>query len=83
MINPQAFDELAKRLAAAVPPGLRDFQQDLERNFRAVLQSAFARMDLVSREEFEVQTALLARTRAKVEALERRVAELEERARPG
>ena len=50
---------------------------DLERNFRSVLRSGLARLDLVTREEFEVQEALLARTRQKLEALEQRLAELE------
>jgi BMFP domain-containing protein YqiC len=58
---------------------MRTMQADAERNLHAALQGALARLDLVTREEFEVQTALLARTRAKVDALERQVAELEAR----
>lgn len=79
MIDPKILDDLAKRLAEAVPIGVREFQQDMEKNFRATLNSAFSKLNLVTREEFDVQTAVLARTRAKVEALEQRVAELEKR----
>lgn len=73
----ETIDSLASRLAAAVPQGLRSVQGDLEENFRAMLRTALARMDLVTREEFEVQAAVLARSRAMVEELEQRVAELE------
>ncbi|NBC22034.1 MAG: accessory factor UbiK family protein [Gammaproteobacteria bacterium] len=73
----ETIDSLASRLAAAVPQGLRSVQGDLEENFRAMLRTALARMDLVTREEFEVQAAVLARSRALLEELEARVAELE------
>lgn len=79
MIDPKVIDELARRVAEVVPPGLRVLQQDMEKNFRAAMQAAFARMELVTREEFDVQTQVLARTRARLEALEQRVAELEAR----
>lgn len=78
MIEPKMLDDLARKLADAVPAGVRDLQQDLEKNFHATLQSAFNKMDLVTREEFEVQTALLARTREKLDTLEKQVAELEQ-----
>ena len=77
MIEPKMLDELARKLADAVPGGVRDLQEDLEKNFHATLQSAFNKLDLVTREEFEVQSAVLARTRSKVDALEQQVAELE------
>lgn len=73
----QSIEGLAKKLAEAVPESLRSVGQDLESNFRAVLRSSLAKLDLVTREEFEVQEAVLARTRAKLEALEARLAELE------
>ncbi len=79
MISPTIFDDLARHLADLAPPGVREVREDFERNFRAVLQSAFAKLDLVTREEFEVQQAVLARTREKVQALEQTVAQLEER----
>jgi len=78
MMDPKILDDLSRRLADAVPPGLRALQQDLEKNFRAALQGTFAKLDLVTREEFDVQSEVLARTRMKVEALERQIAVLEE-----
>jgi hypothetical protein len=71
------IDDLARRLAAAVPPGLNALRRDLEENFKAVLQSGLTRLDLVSRQEFDVQAAVLRRTREKLEALEARLATLE------
>lgn len=71
------LSDLSRRLGEAVPGPLRALAGDLEKTFYDVLQSAFSRLDLVTREEFDVQTEVLARTRAKVEALEAQVAELE------
>ncbi len=71
------IDELAAQLASLLPPGAKELQRDLEKNMNAVLHSAFERMDLVTREQFEIQAQLLARTRAKVDTLERQVAALE------
>lgn len=71
------FDELARQLAETVPRNLRTLGEDLENNFRSLLQNGFERMDLVTREEFDLQTAVLERTREKVEKLEVRLAELE------
>src|SRR5690606_34591364 len=78
MIDTKTLDEIARKLAEAVPPGVKAVRDDLERNFRAVLHGAFNRMDLVTREEFELQQALLARTREKLDGLIGRLAELEE-----
>jgi BMFP domain-containing protein YqiC len=71
------IDRLVKRLVEAVPEGLRSVRDDLEQNFRSVLDSGLARLDLVTREEFDVQQAVLARTRQKLEALEHQVRSLE------
>ena len=71
------IDEIARRLLERVPPGLRSVQQDLEANFRAVLRERLSRLDLVSRDEFEAQTKVLERTRARLEALEARLTEME------
>lgn len=76
------IDELARRLGESVPPALREAQHDLEENFRAVLRANLAKLDLVSRDDFDVQTKVLERTRAQLEALERRLAELEARTAP-
>ena len=72
------LDDLARQLADAIPPNLRELGEDVQRNFRSMLQSGLERMDLVTREEFDVQRAVLERTRAKLEALEHRLAELEQ-----
>jgi hypothetical protein len=79
MIDPKVLDDIAQRLAGSVPSGLKQVQEDLERNFRGMAESALSRMDLVTREELDVQQAVLARTRQKLEALEQKVAELEAR----
>lgn len=71
------LDELAKKLAAAVPESLIHLRADLENNFRSVLQSGLAKLDVVTRQEFDVQAGVLKRTREKLEALEARLAELE------
>lgn len=80
-MDPKVIDELARKLAAAVPESLTALKRDLEENFRSVLQAGLARLDLVSRTEFDVQSGVLKRTREKLEALEAKVAELE-RERP-
>ncbi|QSA98164.1 accessory factor UbiK family protein [Methylococcus sp. EFPC2] len=79
MIDKFNLDEITRHLSAAVPPGLSGLGADLEKTFRGILQAGFEKMDLVSREEFEVQRAVLTKTRAKLEQLETRVAELEKR----
>jgi BMFP domain-containing protein YqiC len=79
MIDLKAIDELARRLSALVPPGMRDAGVELEQNIKATLQAGLARLDLVTREEFEVQRAVLLRTREKLDALERTLQVLEAR----
>lgn len=78
MIQPQAIEDLARRLTDLLPPSARAAQEDVAASFRSVLQSGLTRMNLVSREEFDVQRLVLLRTREKVEALERDVAALSE-----
>ena len=77
MIDLKNIDDLARRLSDLVPPGMKDARADLEQNFRATLRAGLGRLDLVTREEFEVQRAVLLRTREKVEALERALAALD------
>jgi BMFP domain-containing protein YqiC len=72
------LDDLARQLAHSLPKNLRALGGDLERNFRALLQSGLERMDLVTREEFDVQRAVLERTREKLETLEAKLGELEQ-----
>jgi len=75
--NPKQLDELTDRLMGLLPKGVVEMQKDVEKNVRAMLQSTFAKMDLVTREEFDVQSAVLARTREKLGKLEKQIAELE------
>ena len=77
MIDLKAIDDLARRLNDLVPPGLKDARADLEQNMKATLQAGLARLDLVTREEFDVQRAVLMRTREKLDSLERAVQILE------
>lgn len=77
MIDLNPLDDLARRLSALLPPGMREGREELQQNFKSVLQSGLGKLDLVTREEFEVQRAVLLRTREKVEDLQRAVAALE------
>ena len=79
MIDLKSIDDLARRLSELVPPGLKDARADIEQNMKATLQAGLAKLDLVTREEFEVQRAVLLRTREKIDALERAVQILEAR----
>lgn len=79
MIDLNHIDDLARRLSGLVPPGLRESREELQENFRAVLQSGLGKLDLVTREEFDVQRAVLLRTREKLEQLQGVVADLEAR----
>ncbi len=75
--TPPNLDELVSRILQGLPRSLLDLKQDTEKNLRAALHSALKKTDLVTREEFEVQQGVLARTRARLETLEKQVAELE------
>lgn len=81
-MDTRPLEELARKLAESVPPGVRALQTDLEKNFRALLESGFERMNLVTREEFDVQRRVLERTREKLTALEAELRALEERLPP-
>ena len=78
-MDPFRIDEIARRLMEGVPPALRSMQQDLEDNFRSVLRATLGKLDLVTRDEFDAQTKVLERTRAKLEALQTRLTDLEAR----
>ena len=73
------IDEMARRLFEGLPEAARTMRRDIESNFRAVLQSSLGKLDLTTRTEFEVQTKVLERARARVEQLELRVTSLEKR----
>lgn len=77
MIHAQTIESLAQRLSALVPPGLREAREDLTATFRSVLQAGLRDLDLVTREEFDVQRCVLLRTREKIEELEQQLIALE------
>ena len=79
MIDLKHIDDLARRLSELVPPGLRQSGDELQASFRTALQAGLSRLDLVTREEFDVQRAVLLRTREKLDTLQQTVAELEAR----
>ena len=82
MIDLNHIDDLARRLSNLVPPGLRESQEELQQTFKSALQSGLSKLDLVTREEFDVQRAVLLRTREKLDALEQRLAELADLPQP-
>ena len=78
MIKPTQIDELTKKLAELMPSSVQNLQEDIETNIRSGLENGLRKMNLVGREEFDIQNAVLLRTREKLEALEKIVATLEE-----
>ncbi len=76
-MNNTLFDEFAESMSKLLPPGVDALKSDFERNARAALQTALTKMDLVTREDFDIQSRLLERTREKLDALEARLAALE------
>ncbi|MDP1697269.1 MAG: accessory factor UbiK family protein [Xanthomonadaceae bacterium] len=79
MIDLKSIDDLARKLSEMVPPDLKNARSDLQQHFRATLQTGLGKLELVTREEFDVQRAVLLRTREKLDLLERVVAVLESR----
>lgn len=77
MLDPKKLEEIAKNITAAIPPGVKTMADEAEAKVKQILQSQLNKLDLVSREEFDVQSQVLIRTREKLEALEARLAELE------
>lgn len=81
MIDAKTIDDIANKLNDAIPPGAKAFQSEMQQQFKQVLQSILGKMDLVTREEFDAQSKVLARTREKIETLEKIVAEMEDKQR--
>ena len=77
MIDARVFDEISNTLGKLLPPGVSDMKDDFEQNAKATLQSALGKLDLVTREEFDVQTEVLLNTRKQLKLLEERIALLE------
>jgi len=76
MINPNKIEEMARSIQAALPPGLKSVGEEVDKKVKQVLQAQLMKLDLVSREEFDVQTKVLLRTREKLQALEEKLQQL-------
>lgn len=76
MFEPKQFDDLTKKLFASLPTSLQNLENEIQQKFKEILQAAFTRMDLVTRDEFDIQTKVLARTREKLESLQTQVESL-------
>ncbi|MGL4600440.1 MAG: ubiquinone biosynthesis accessory factor UbiK [Plesiomonas sp.] len=79
MIDPKKIEQLARQVHESMPKGIREFGEEAEKKLRQTLQTQLSRLDLISREEFDVQTQVLLRTREKLVQFEARLAELEAR----
>lgn len=79
MINAKKIEEIAKQVTDSIPPGLKSMANDLEDKTKTVLQRKLSQLDVVTREEFDVQTQVLIKTRSKLAAMEATIAKLEER----
>jgi ubiquinone biosynthesis accessory factor UbiK len=77
--DPKVFEDLARRMGDAMPPQFAALRADMEANFKSILQAGLSKLDLVTRQEFDVQAGVLARTREKLDALEARLADVESR----
>ncbi|ELX8377642.1 accessory factor UbiK family protein [Providencia vermicola] len=79
MLDPKKIEQVARQIQGALPKGVRDLGEDFDKKLRSLLQSQLGKLDLVSREEFDIQTQVLLRTREKLAQMEQRVKALEER----
>lgn len=79
-LDPKILDDLSARVSQLLPPPARSLGADLEKNIKAALSAAFAKLDLVTREELEIQSAVLQRSRERLLELEQRVQQLERQA---
>jgi len=77
MIDLRIIDDLTRKLGESLPPGMTQAKEEAEAHFRTILTSTFERMNLVTREEYDTQCAVLVRTREKLEALEKRIDEMQ------
>jgi len=77
MLDPKIFDDISKRVAGSIPPGMQTLQDDLQRNLHTALEAALGKLNLVTRDEFDIQQAVLQRTRQKLEQLEAQLQTLE------
>ncbi len=83
MIDTKKLNDLVSKLTEALPPGVKQIPEDIEKTFRSIVQSGLSKMDLVTREEFDAQSKVLARTREKLEALESRMNDIDSAGKSG
>jgi hypothetical protein len=79
MFDTKFIDDLARQISEAIPAGVKGMQEDVQKNIHTLLQGTLSRLDLVTREEFDTQSQVLARTREKLEQLEKTLEELEQK----
>ena len=79
MLNMKLIDSLARQINETIPAGMKEMKGDVEKNIRTLLEGTLAKLDLVTREEFDAQSRVLARTRSKLEQLEQTLSELEKK----
>lgn len=77
MINAKKIEEIAQQVTESIPPGLKNLANDFEDKTKTVIQRKLSQLDVVSREEFDVQTQVLLKTRTQLNELEKKIAELE------
>ncbi|MGV7963048.1 accessory factor UbiK family protein [Photorhabdus tasmaniensis] len=77
MLDPKKIEQIARQIQDSLPKGVKEFGDDIEKKLRMILQSQLGKLDLVNREEFDIQTQVLLRTREKLTAMEQRLSELE------
>ena len=77
MLDPKKIEQVARQIQGALPQGVRDLGEDFDKKLRSLLQSQLGKLDLVSREEFDIQTQVLLRTREKLAKMEQRISALE------
>ncbi len=78
-IDTQSLDEIVRKISAAIPDDLKTAKQNLEKNVRVAAEGVFQRLDLVTREEFDVQAKMLSESQQRVKKLEQRIQELEQK----
>ncbi|RLA04572.1 MAG: hypothetical protein DRQ47_03170 [Gammaproteobacteria bacterium] len=81
MIDTNKIDDLVRKLGEAIPPGVKELEAEAKKQFQGILESGMSSMDMVSREEFDIQSKVLAKTREKVDLLEQKFAALEQAAK--
>ena len=79
MFDTKFIDDLARQISGAIPAGVKGMQEDVQKNIHTLLQGALSRLDLVTREDFDAQSQVLARTREKLGQLEQTLTELEQK----